>query len=185
MELKYKLLEHPFYQAWMKGDISEIQLSKYSRSYNDFIERIPTYWQNILDGFDVKDNTGIEIVEEEKEHILLWNKWSSQLGKVDRYPLMTTVLNEFDKMNPSVLLGALHAFEIQQPGVAKTKKEGLLNHYGFTAEAITYFDEHMNEQKHISFAEKLAENYADKNDFEKGFQIGSKLIYESLDLFMN
>lgn len=185
MELKYKLLEHPFYRAWMNGDISPLQLSRYSSSYMDFIERIPSYWQNILDGFSINDKTAEEIVSEEKEHIALWNKWSSKLPKADLYPVMTAVLNEFEKMNPSELLGALHAFEIQQPGVAATKKEGLLRHYGFTPDTTTYFDEHMNEQKHISYGEKLADNYADKNDFRKGFEKGSELIYRSLDLFMN
>jgi pyrroloquinoline quinone (PQQ) biosynthesis protein C len=185
MELKHKLLEHPFYQAWMNGEISEVQLSKYSRSYMDFIERIPLYWQNILDGFGIKDTTGKEIVEEEKQHIALWKQWSSQLEKAEPFPMMTTVLNEFEKMNPSELLGALHAFEIQQPGVAVTKKEGLLQHYGFTTETTAYFDEHMNEQKHISYGEMLARNFADKNDFANGFERGSKLIYESLNLFLN
>ena len=185
MELKYKLLDHPFYKAWSCGEITTGQLSKYSASYLEFIESIPTYWERVIAGLNAEDSVAKEIVLEEKEHIYLWKKWSSKLGSVNSFPRMIEVLLEFEKMNPSELLGAIHAFEIQQPGVAKTKKEGLLNHYGFDESDSIYFDEHMNEQKHISFGEKLAKESADKKEFEKGFERGSELVYKSLDLFLN
>jgi pyrroloquinoline quinone (PQQ) biosynthesis protein C len=146
---------------------------------------MPVYWQKVLDCLGVKEETGSEIVKEETEHIALWKRWSSQLESVSSFPAMTNVLGEFEKMNPSELLGALHAFEIQQPAVAKTKKEGLINYYGFTLETTIYFDEHMNEQKHILYGEKIAEIFADKKDFQNGFERGSELVYKSLDLFMN
>ena len=88
-------------------------------------------------------------------------------------------------MNPSELLGAIHSFEVQQPEVAKTKKEGLLNHYGFSEADTTYFDEHMNEAEHIEYGRKLANDFAVKSDFEKGFSRGSEIFYNALDRFLN
>lgn len=41
MNLKHKLLEHPFYQTWEKGEITKQQLSAYAKSYNEFITNIP------------------------------------------------------------------------------------------------------------------------------------------------
>ena len=87
-------------------------------------------------------------------------------------------------MNPSELLGAIHSFEIQQPEVAKTKKEGLLKHYNIDESKTKYFDEHMNEEEHIAYGKMLSQKFADKSDFEKGFKRGSEIFYYALDRFM-
>jgi pyrroloquinoline quinone (PQQ) biosynthesis protein C len=87
-------------------------------------------------------------------------------------------------MTPSELLGALHSFEIQQPEVAESKKDGLLKHYGFSEKDLKYFDEHMNEQDHISYGKYLKEEFADEEEFNKGFERGSELFFKNLNLFM-
>lgn len=185
MILKHKLLDHPFYQKWEKGEITLQQLSSYAKSYNDFISNIPQYWEYIINNFDSENPVGKKIIKEENEHIFLWNKWSEKLPSTDSYPSMKKDIDSFNKMNASELLGAVHAFEIQQPDVAKTKKAGLINHYGFAGEDTKYFDEHMNETEHIRFGEYLQNNFADKNDFEYGFIKGSEIIYYSLDKFLD
>ena len=183
MELKFRLLEHPFYQAWNCGEISEERLANYANSYNEFIDRIPDYWTKIVNELGADKNMGNIIIEEETDHISLWHKWSKNLPEAADYPRMNDLINGFDDMTASELLGAVHAFEIQQPEVAATKKKGLLEHYGFSEEDVTYFDEHENEDEHIAFGSELATNNAKDNEFQRGFDKGSKLIYESLNLF--
>ena len=183
MILKHKLLEHPFYQAWEKGEITKQQLSNYAKSYNEFITHIPVFWETVINAFDSESPLGKKVIEEEISHISLWNKWAEKLSVSDSYPSLNNEIDAFKKMNASELLGAIHSFEIQQPEVAKTKKAGLLNHYGFSEKETLYFDEHMNEQEHIKYGEFLYKNFANKEDFERGFNEGAKLIYHSLDKY--
>jgi len=184
MELKFRLLDHPFYQSWNEGTVSREQLANYAASYTDFIELIPVYWDKIIKDFGIDSLTGERIVVEEKLHIPLWKQWRDELEEVESYPKMTDLINGLEMMNTSELLGAIHAFEIQQPEVAYAKKKGLLNHYGFEEKRLMYFDEHMKEEEHIKFGEKIAEEHANIDDFKAGFNKGSEFIYKSLDLFM-
>ncbi len=180
MELKHKLLEHPFYQSWSCGHISRDQLARYAGSYAEFIGEMPAYWGKIADGLGADART---VVAEETAHIALWEKWSARLPAAHDAPRMSELLDGLAGMTPSALLGAVHAFEIQQPGVAHTKKDGLIKHYGFSAEDTVYFDEHLNEQAHIEFGEKLARTKANAAEFKAGFEKGAELVYRSLDLF--
>ena len=44
----------------------------------------------------------------------------------------------------------MYALELELPKIAQTKKEGLLKFYGLSsADAHVYFDEHLNEEKHL------------------------------------
>ena len=185
MNLKHKLLEHPFYQKWERGEITSEQLSNYAATYNEFISMIPEFWSVVVSSFDSKNPEGKKIINEETAHIDLWKKWSNKLPRAENYPSMKSEIESFANMNPSELLGAIHAFEIQQPEVAQTKKEGLIKHYGFKAEDLDYFDEHMNEAEHIQYGNKLASGFAVYSDFERGFEKGSEIIYKSLDKFVN
>lgn len=185
MILKHKLLDHPFYKAWEKGEITKRQLAAYAASYNEFITMIPEFWSVVISTLDSKSDEGKKIINEETTHINLWKKWSEKLSAEQDYPSMNNEINAFNNLNPSELLGAIHAFEIQQPEVAKTKKEGLINHYGFSHSELKYFDEHMNEAEHIKYGDTLAKTRANYYDFERGFEKGSQIIYNSLDKFLN
>lgn len=101
------------------------------------------------------------------------------------YPSMATTTQMLDQMSPSCLLGAINAFEVQQPEVALTKKIALINHYKFSNDEMLYFDLHMNEENHLLFADLLRENYANKSEFGRGFEEGSVIFYNSLDYFLD
>lgn len=184
MELKYRLLDHPFYQAWTKGEITKEQLSKYHKSYSEFIELMPKYWEKINKSFGITSTEGAQVVADEQNHIALWEKWSSKLPETNEFPRMEEVINSMETMTPSELLGAIQAFETQQPEVAETKKEGLLCHYGYDESETTYFDDHMEEEEHIQFGNSIKEKYANKEEYERGFNRGAELFYKGLDLFV-
>ena len=184
MKLKNKLLDHPFYQLWTKGEITKEQLSKYSYSYFELVKQIPVLWSQSVKGLNAESSVSDKVILEELSHISMCDKFKSKLD-CENYPSMSDVNDELSKMNPSELLGAIHSFEVQQPEVAKTKKEGLLNHYGFNENDTIYFDEHMNEAEHIEYGSSLAKNYANQNDFENGFAKGSEIFYNALDRFLN
>ena len=185
MQLNHRLLDHPFYKDWADGKISREQLAHYAKSYADFIERMPEYWTKIIESLEIEEPGAGAVIDDETRHLRLWNIWTARLPVVDEVPVMRDLLDSLSQMNPSELLGAIHAFEIQQPQVARTKKEGLIKHYGFAESALTYFDEHMQEAEHIAFGEYVHNHYADDDDFKAGFEKGSQLIYESLNLFVS
>jgi len=184
-KLSYKLLNHPFYQSWNEGTITTDQLSKYGQSYLEFIKNMPVYWGKALKDLGAVDENGERVVSEETDHIALWEKWIMELPKTESYPVMTELLDSFKELEGSELLGALHAFEVQQPEVARTKKEGLIKHYGFKAENLNYFDEHLEEEHHIRYALDVQNKYGDDAKFQEGFSKGQKLVYQALDKFVN
>jgi len=181
MNLDFKLLNHPFYQAWSHGAVSREQLARYAHSYGEFIALMPDYWTRIGQGF--KADTS-KIVAEETVHALLWEKWTALLAEPSSYPRMTEVLEAFTGLTTSELLGAVQSFEIQQPDVARTKKAGLMAHYGFVATDTVYFDEHLREQEHIDFGQRLAAAKANPIEFQSGFNRSAELVYRSLDMFI-
>lgn len=185
MDVHPKLLDHPFYKAWAAGQVSVESLAAYHRSYARLIERMPSYWQVVLDTFEPDTDSVPPVVEEERSHAVLWEQWGRRLKTPTEVPGMQTVLDALEGMTPSQLLGAIHAFEIQQPGVARTKKEGLIAHYGFDRTDLKYFDEHENEHAHITLGQQLASECADKKEFDEGFVSGARLFYRGLDEFLD
>jgi pyrroloquinoline-quinone synthase len=185
MELKYRLLDHPFYQAWTKGEVTKEQLAKYHQSYSEFIELMPQYWDKINKAFNQNSAEADSIVQDEASHIKLWADWSHKLPVTQDYPHMSELIGTMNQMTPSELLGAVQAFETQQPEVAATKKAGLLEFYGFEESETKYFDEHMEEEEHISYGNTIREKHANQEEYKAGFDKGAELFYKGLDLFVS
>lgn len=183
MEIYPRLLDHPFYQAWMRGDVSWETLAAYHRSYAQLVRRIPFYWQAVVSAFEPNAAFHSPVVQEERDHVHLWERWGKRFSSTGSYPDMSSVLDALDAMTPSQLLGAIQAFEVQQPEVARTKKEGLLAHYGFTNEDLGYFDEHAKEDAHIEYGRSLAQRFADPRDYHEGFERGAQQFFNMLDAF--
>lgn len=182
--LSYRLLNHPFYESWNEGKVSKEKLAQYAKSYLELVYEVPMLWEKVINSFGEKSEMAVKVIAEEKEHIGLWEKWQRQIP-ADKSPSLKMLIETLHNMTPSALLGAIHSFEIQQPEVAKSKKEGLINHYGFSVEDLQYFDEHMQEKEHIQFGHNLALKYADSKEFRYGFENGSKHFYDALDLFLS
>jgi pyrroloquinoline-quinone synthase len=183
MNIQPRLLDHPFYQAWTEGKVTREQLAIYHKSYAEFIRRIPDYWQKVVDAFGQDTPLGHDVVRDEREHITLWERWGKDLTPPGAHPDMQETLDAFEEMTPSQLLGALQAFEMQQPEVARTKKEGLIQFYGYREKDLIYFDEHQMEEGHIAYGKWLAESFADQAEYRDGFTRGAELVYHSLDNF--
>ncbi len=184
MNKQFRLLEHPFYQQWTKGEITRDQLSCYARSYFDLVKMMPVFWENAVKGLKAESGESDKVIKDERFHIELWREFMAMFEGND-HKEMEDVVEEFMSMSPSKLLGAVHAFEVQQPDVARTKAEGLVKHYGFRKDETKYFDEHLNEAAHIQFGSALAEKHADTKEFADGYAEGAKIVYHALDRFLN
>ena len=136
------LLKHPFYQAWNMGTLSHADLAVYATQYGEFIDHIATGWESAGDP---------AVAAEEREHAILWTDFAAGLNAprpaTARLPEIEALIEVAGTMftNRPQALGALYAFEQQQPGTAKSKLEGLRKHYSLAPSAEVYFDIHQDD----------------------------------------
>ena len=138
----YNLLHHPFYQAWSAGELPVDALKCYAREYGAFIATLPKGWETLNDA---------ETAEEETEHIEMWADFADGLNTEvsdAQIPQVKTLLETADKLfsDPTTSLGALYAFEAQQPETAKSKLTGLKTFYQFPEKVEPYFETHSHNE---------------------------------------
>jgi pyrroloquinoline-quinone synthase len=135
---KWDLLKHPFYQAWSAGTLPVDALQVYASEYGAFINTLEAGWQTLDD---------LETAEEEKEHAELWEQFAVALETKVNAPQITQTKELLETSqtlfaSPATTLGAMYAFEAQQPATAKSKLDGLKAHYSLPTEVEPYFEVH-------------------------------------------
>jgi pyrroloquinoline-quinone synthase len=135
---KWDLLKHPFYQAWSAGALPVEALKVYAAEYGAFINVLPNGWKRLND---------LETAHEEEEHAELWEQFAAALGtNIDSATITQTIslVNAAQELfgSQAESLGAMYAFEAQQPATAKSKLEGLKTHYALPAGVEPYFEVH-------------------------------------------
>jgi pyrroloquinoline-quinone synthase len=153
------ILGHRFYVAWQNGTLTSEQLSTYARLYWPHVAAFPTYLENAVTQADdavtraeLEDNLRDER-HHPKPHAELWLDFGAGVG-ADRqtlstasaHPAATRLVETISRLTATDIdsgLGALYAYESQQPEVSSQKAAGLREHYGVTApDALAYFTLH-------------------------------------------
>lgn len=140
---KYDLLGHPFYQAWSAGALPEEALATYAAEYGAFVQTVPAGWAAHGD---------IATSIEEVQHAVLWERFANALGttslcepRLDATKRLVADCASLYK-SPATALGGLYAFEAQQPNTAKSKLDGLVEHYASLPEDVRpYFAVHVDD----------------------------------------
>jgi pyrroloquinoline-quinone synthase len=139
---RWALLEHPFYRAWSAGQLPLDALRNYAREYGAFISLLPQGWQTLGDQ---------ATAQEEREHAELWQRFAEGLEASPGEPIIPQVIvlaemarNLFASRESA--LGALYAFEVQQPETAQSKLAGLRAFYELPQTVEPYFELHSNNQ---------------------------------------
>ena len=141
-----RLLDHPFYTAWSKGELTNDVLRKYAEQYYHWVSAFPTWLSathsNATD-FAMRQSILANLVDEEQgtdNHPELWLRFCDALG-LDREAVKSAdllpetrdaiaAMRQVCRDEPAVAgLTALYAYESQQPEVMKTKREGLRDLY--------------------------------------------------------
>jgi pyrroloquinoline-quinone synthase len=139
---RHDIGHHPFYRAWREGTLPAASLAAYAADYAPFIESIELGWRTLGE----HDHAAGERV-----HAGLWARFREALGASVGAPckeaasLADTARDAF--ADRAGAIGALYAFEAQQPATAKSKLEGLRAHYAAQVpeEAAEYFRLHADE----------------------------------------
>ena len=135
---KWSLLKHPFYQAWSAGTLPVEALQVYAREYGNFISTLPRAWETLGDS---------ETAQEEREHAEMWTDFTAAVGGFTADASLPQTLNLVRASDAlfaarASALGALYAFEAQQPATAQSKLDGLKSHYKLPREVEPYFEVH-------------------------------------------
>jgi pyrroloquinoline-quinone synthase len=155
------LLQHPFYQAWSRGELSMDALRDYAKQYYHHVAAFPTYLSAVhaqTDDPEVRQYILANLMDEEAgepNHPELWLRFAESLG-LEREAVKQTPQWEATReliagfrqccreRGTGVGLAALYAYESQIPAVSEKKIEGLKEFYGFTdAEGYRYFTVHI------------------------------------------
>ncbi len=155
------LLDHPFYQAWSRGELSLEALRDYAAQYYHHVAAFPTYLSAVhaqTENAEVRRKILSNLIDEEAgapNHPELWLQFAESLG-LDRnevrqsaqWPATKKLIEDFRSCCTSrgtgVGLAALYAYESQIPAVSGKKIEGLKKYYGFSnPDDYKYFTVHI------------------------------------------
>ena len=177
------LLKHPFYLAWVRGELSKEALTDYAKQYYHHVAAFPTYLSAVhakCDDQPTRKQILQNLVDEEAgspNHPELWKQFANTLGvanvdleKTEKEPETKNLIETFRTVcgNGSTAegLAALYAYESQIPAICESKIDGLKKHYGFTdPESYRYFTIHIEADREHAAAERrlLAENIRPEN----------------------
>jgi pyrroloquinoline-quinone synthase len=171
--LSRTILNHPFYQAWQRGELDRGQLATYAKSYYPHVAAFPEYLHlaaaaagDASARSEIESNLADELTNPAPHHEL-WLDFAAGVG-LDRTAVSTSVptapalktVQSFRHLAQGETAGALSAFyayESQQPAVATTKMEGLRKFYGISDEAtLAYFAVHAEKDIEHSAGERRA-----------------------------
>ena len=153
------ILQHPFYQAWEKGELCREQLATYARIYYPHVRAFPEYLEAAIalaEHPEIRAELTDNLQDERGNpapHDELWLAFASGLGadreqvtKASPHPAAQAMVTTFQALADQSLatgLAALYAYESQQPEVSCTKIAGLRDHYGVEDPGtLEYFEVH-------------------------------------------
>jgi pyrroloquinoline-quinone synthase len=149
------VLEHPFYERWSAGELSADELSRYAGEYRYAVLALAQASTLLATEATPEHRAGLERhAQEEAAHVALWDQFARATRAVaghdergEREPAgQTRACAAAWTAGEDALehLAVLYAIEGGQPQIARTKLDGLTEHYGYTAEgpAVEYFTLH-------------------------------------------
>ena len=155
------LLDHPFYQAWSRGELTLDALRDYATQYYQHVAAFPTYLSGVhtqTEKAEIRRHILQNLMDEESgspNHPELWLQFAESLGlnrdevkRAEQWDATRQLIETFreccGERGTAVGLAALYAYESQIPAVSEKKIEGLKQFYGFTDPAgYSYFTVHI------------------------------------------
>ncbi len=203
---KQKMLDHPFYQAWVAGALTRDTLRDYAAQYFHHVEAFPravSMTHSLCDDREGRRMLAENLAEEEgveagkTDHPELWIHFAEGLGatrdEVTDAKLNTETADLIDafrslsRKSYAAGLAALYAYESQIPDVARTKIDGLMAHYGIDdARTLKFFTVHeMADEEHAHVCRTLLDALPDA-DAEEAIDAADRLsgaLWRFLDGF--
>ncbi len=165
---RFNLLTHPFYRAWSKGELTREDLREYASEYYHHVSAFPTYLSALhsrLPDGELRRNVLSNLMDEEgfgspdgRTHSELWMDFARGMGAdadevaarelLPETKALIASFREAAQGEPVAALAAMYAYESRVPEIARTKAEGLKQHYGTEGAAARYFTLHQTADVH-------------------------------------
>lgn len=177
------LLLHPFYQAWVRGELLQSALQDYAAQYYHHVAAFPTYLSSLhahTEDTQVRRHILANLIDEEAgtpNHPDLWLQFAEALGlsreeveNTKLWPETKNLIGAFRSVCRAGTiaegLAALYAYESQIPQVAESKIAGLTRFYGLNdSKALTYFQVHIEaDREHSAVERRLLESLIDEKN---------------------
>jgi pyrroloquinoline-quinone synthase len=174
------LLKHPFYLAWVRGELSKEALTDYAKQYYHHVAAFPTYLSTVHAKCDdqlTRKQILSNLIDEEAgspNHPELWKQFAQSLGvddvnvekQAETKKLIETFRSVCREGSTAEGLAALYAYESQIPAICESKIDGLKKFYGFTdPKGYGYFSVHIEADKEHSAAEReMLSGYIDNRN---------------------
>jgi pyrroloquinoline-quinone synthase len=154
---QYDLNAHPFYQDWRMGTLPSEKLSTYATEYGHFVATIAKGWETLGEA---------HYAEEEREHEVLWGDFKVDVAAKDNetLPQTATLVAAANSLfgKSATAVGALYAFEAQQPHTSRSKLDGLNEHYSSISEkGKEYFRVHADDVAEAELLRQSADKMSD------------------------
>lgn len=201
------LLSHPFYQAWMKGELSPSTLRDYASQYFTHVDAFPRYLgaihshcadatlrRQILENLNDEEGVGFSA-----SHPDLWVQFAEGMGCTRADVLGTKPRQAITRVKNTFMayarasfaegLGALYAYESQVPEVANSKIEGLIRLYGISDEkTLQFFKVHASADiEHRDVIRKMIESLSpsDQEKAHKAAREAAETLWDFLSEVYN
>ena len=181
------MLSHPFYQAWTDGTLPLDTLRQYARQYFHHVEAFPRAVSAVHSACPDRDGRRMlaeNLAEEEgveagkQDHATLWMMFACGLGESetavreqalnDETRALIDTFRRLSRTSYASGLGALYAYEIQFPGVAAAKIDGLVERYGIADEpTLRFFKVHESaDVEHSQVCRELLDRLSEDDQAE-------------------
>jgi pyrroloquinoline-quinone synthase len=161
-----RLLSHPFYQRWSRGDLRLGELGAYAGQYRFIEARLPGWLETIQRSTRNREVT--ELVQRNLDdevggpttHLELFDRFAGAVGATNPEsteigPATRALLNTHDELVASSAVDGLVAvltYELQSPEISASKAAGLRSQYGVDGDAVAFWDTHASvEGDHASW----------------------------------
>jgi pyrroloquinoline-quinone synthase len=169
---RWDVLQHPFYQRWSEGELTQEELARYSGQYRHAVEAIASLSSAAAEALPEREELRRHAAEE-LGHVRLWDGFVEAVGgdtgaepTVETQKCVTDWAGEGDAVE---LLSRLYAVEASQPAISRTKRAGLIERYGFDEGSGTaYFRVHEGRDvEHAAEVRELIEELASDEDADR------------------
>lgn len=167
---EFNVLEHPFYQRWSAGTLTERELDVYARQYRHAVVALAQASLALARSASGTEHApGLERhAAEESEHVGLWDQFAAAPAGTEALAETGSCVQAWTAGEDELeRLAVLYAIEVGQPDIARTKLEGLVQRYGYSKEgpATEYFRLHATlDVEHAEQAKRLIERLTSENE---------------------
>jgi pyrroloquinoline-quinone synthase len=163
---RWNVLRHPFYARWSEGELEPAELNRYAGQYRHAVNALATMIARAAEEHESLRTHA----EEEAAHVAVWDEFARATGNGcdDRPNLETRACVATwcaeDGLLPT--LARMYAIESRQPEISRTKREGLVELYGYEdGPATEYFRLHERlDVEHAAELRELIEELASEDD---------------------